>query len=193
MKDASGIRSNLQIGMDMSNSYESVGGIIGEVLLQCYDENGDLRWEEIRKNLITTTGDQYYAKQGAQGVGGNSAPSLVNGMKLGSSGTAAAKSGTGSTIVSGGYISNSNVSFSAVSVAASAGTDTGWTITYTASWPAGTATNSNIQEVAIVTDQATNAAPPASACVSRAVISPSRNKQSGDTLVATWTHNFLGA
>lgn len=192
MKDASGIRSNLQIGMDMSNSYESVGGIIGEVLLQCYDENGDLRWEEIQKNLITTTGDQYYAKMSAASVGGNSAPSnLANGMKLGTASAAPAKSGTNSTLT--GYISNSNVSFSAVSVAASAGTDTGWAITYTASWPAGTATNSGIQEVAIVTDQATNASPPASACVSRAVISPARNKQSGDTLVATWTHNFLGA
>lgn len=191
MKDASGIRSNLQIGMEMSNSYESVGGIIGEVLLQCYDENGDLRWEEIQKNLITTTGDQYYAKMGAASVGGNSAPSnLANGMKLGTSSGAAAKSSTGATI--GTYINNSNVAFSAVSVAASAGTDTGWSITYTASWPAGTATNSNIQEVAICTDQATNAAPAASACISRAVIT-SRNKQAGDTLVATWSHNFLGA
>lgn len=192
MKDASGIRSNLQIGMDMENSYESVSGIIGEVLLRCYDENGDLRWEEIQKNLITTTGDQYYAKQGAVGVGGNTAPSLVNGMKLGSSATAAVKSGTGSTIVSGGYISGSNIAFDSATVAASAGTDTGWKITYQTTWSAGVATNANIQEVAMVIDQASNAAPPASACVSRAVIT-SRNKQAGDTLVAVWTHNFLGA
>lgn len=171
---------------------EDRGNIVGEVSLACYDADGNMKWEEVRKNKITTVGDQYYAKMGCAGVGGNSAPSLANGMKLGTANAAAAKSSTGSFIANGGYISGSNVAFDTVTPAVVSG-DTGWKITYVSTWGAGTATNSTIQEVAIVTDQGTNnTSTGASVCISRVVIT-SRDKQAGDTLVATYTHTFLGA
>jgi hypothetical protein len=172
-------------------------GIVGEVTLQCFGAEGNLKWEDTHHNLITTVGDQYYAKMGCAGVSGNSAPTnLANGMKLGTNvvSGAVAKSSTGSFIATGNYISGSNNTFDSV-VATVVSGDTGWKITYITTWPPGDATNSSIQEIAIVTDQATDntSTNGATACISRALISPARNKQSGDTLIATYTHTFLGA
>jgi hypothetical protein len=131
---------------------------------------------------------------GCVGINGNTAPSLANGMKLGTATTAATKSGTASWIANGGYISGSNVGFDSVGPAAVAGTDTGWSITYVTTWGAGIATNSTINEVALVTDQGTNnTSTGASVCLARVVLTATRNKQSGDTLIATWVHTLLGA
>lgn len=193
MKDASGIRSELEIGMKMGNSLEDRGGIVGEVTLECFDSEGNLRWTQTQKNLITTFGDEYYSKQGCQGVGGNSAPTLADGMKLGTATTAVHKSSAGgANIATAGYISGSNNTFDSVTPTA-VGSDSGWKITYVTTWAAGDATNSAIAEIAVVTDQETDSGSAVGTTLSRALISPTRNKQSGDTLIATWVHTFLGA
>lgn len=193
MRDFSGITSELETGMKMKNPMEEKCGIVGEVTLECFDSEGNLRWSETQKNKITTVGDQYYAKMGCAGVLSNTAPSLANGMKLGTATTAVAKSSTGSFIANANYIIGSNNTFDSVTPAVVSG-DTGWKITYVTTWAAGDATNSTINEVAIVTDQATdNTSTGASVCIARAVLGTTRNKQSTDTLTATWTHTFLGA
>src|ERR1044072_2419173 len=125
-------------------------GIKGELQIKLTGPDGKVKVEKTVKNLITTVGDQYYAKMGCAGVGGNSAPTLANGMKLGTATTAVAKSGAGSFIDNTGYINQ----FDSVPAAVVSG-DTGWKITYVASWAAGDAT-ATIEEAAIVTDQATN-------------------------------------
>jgi hypothetical protein len=144
-------------------------------------------------NLITTAGDQYYAKKGIVGISpaNPSAPTAANGMKLGTSSTAAAKSGAGAAIVT--YIAASNVVFDATypQAAAVAGVDTGWYATYKTTWGPGIATNATINEVALVNDQANNADGSSAAnTYARALIS-TVNKTGPDTLAITWNHKFL--
>jgi hypothetical protein len=168
-------------------------GIKGTVNVLLKDKDGNVKINKTIENLITTAGDQYYAKQGAAGVGGNTAPTLANGMKLGTATTAVHKSTAGgANIANGGYISGSNNTFDSVATAVVSG-DTGWKITYITTWAAGDATNSSIQEAAIVTDQATdNTSTGVSVCIAR-VLTGTINKGASDTLVITWVHTFLGA
>lgn len=144
-------------------------------------------------NLITTAGDQYYAQKGIVAIApaAPSAPTAVNGMKLGSGSTAASKSGAGAALVT--YITGSNIAFdSGFPSAAAVGGDAGWNASYKTTWAAGVATNAAITEVAIVNDQATNATSTAANTISRAVIT-SVNKTASDSLAVTWNHKFLGA
>jgi hypothetical protein len=157
------------------------------------DENGRLKEVIPFANLITTAGDQYYAQKGIVGISpaSPSAPTAVNGMKLGTGTTAAAKSSTGAALVT--YKTGSNVAFDAsYPQAAAVGGDTGWNATYKTTWGAGVATDTALTEVVIVNDQASNATSTAANTISRAVIS-TVNKASGDTLAVTWNHKFLGA
>ena len=169
-------------------------GIEGVALVQLFDKTGELLHEEEVHNLVTTAGDQYYAKKAIAGISpaAPSAPTAANGMKLGTGATAAAKSGAGAALVT--YLSGSNIAFDTSFPVATvvAGTDTGWTADYKTTWPAGTATNSAITECAIVNDQGTNATSTAANTYSRITFT-AINKTATDVLVITWKHKFLGA
>lgn len=147
-------------------------------------------------NLITTAGDQYYSKMAGANVPplNASAPTVVNGMKLGTGATAVAKSGAGSA-ATGTFVSGSNVAFDTGFPTPSAvpGTDTGWYLTYQTTWPAGTATNTTINEVCIVTDRATAANASAANTISRFVLPATYNKLAGNAMVVNWSHKFLGS
>lgn len=148
------------------------------------------------RNLITDNGDQYYAKMAAALVGTPNAaqPSKVTGMKLGTSSTAASKSGAASYISPGTYISGSNQALdSSYPQTSAVGTDVGWYITYRAVWAAGDSTNSTIREVVVCTDSASDDYGSAAETISRAVFSPIIAKGADDTLTVTWAHKFLGA
>lgn len=160
-------------------------GLNGEIVLTCYAEDGSVNWVDVVKNLITDIGDQYYAQRALAAVA-PTAPAdatKVTCMKLGTGTTAAAKNGTAAGIVT--YVSGSNATFSSVSRSTNA-------ITYNATWGAGTATNAALGEIAICVTNADSTSASGD-CIARAVISPTRNKQSTDTLTAAWTHTFLGA
>ena len=100
MLDASGIRSELEIGMKMGNSLEDRGGLRGEVTLECFDAEGNVRWSETRKNLITDVGDNYYAQRAIAAVvpATPADATKVTCMKLGTGSTAVAKNGAGAGI-----------------------------------------------------------------------------------------------
>jgi hypothetical protein len=187
MLDASGIRSELEIGMKMGNSLEDRGGLRGEVTLECFDSEGNLRWSETRKNLITDVGDQYYAQRAIAGVT-PAAPAdatKVTCMKLGTGATAVAKNGAGAGLVT--YLSGTNVAFDSSNPSRSNNV-----VTYTTTFGPGVGTHAALAEIVIAVTNA-NSTSAAADCIARALISPTRNKQAGDTLVATWTHTFLGA
>lgn len=169
--------------------------VVGFGIVEKFNADGERDLLDIFTNLITTSGDQYYARKAIVGVSpaGATAPTAANGMKLGTGTTAVAKSGTGSAIIT--YITGSNLVFDASypQAAAVAGTDTGWNATYKTTWAAGTATNATINEVSIVNDQTNNTdGSNAANTYSRAVIS-TVNKAAGDSLAITWSHKFLGA
>lgn len=186
MKDASGVRSELEIGMKMGNSLEEQAGLVGRVLLECYDENGNLKWDYTTNNLITTPGDNYYAAMGIANVAPASAspPTKATCMKLGTGSTAVAKTSTGAGLVA--YKPATNVAFDATYPSAASNV-----VSYVTTFVAGVGTDSALAEIVIAKTNADSTSASGD-CIARALISPTRNKQSGDTLVATWTHTFLG-
>lgn len=150
-------------------------------------EFGDLVHGEF-KNLVTQIGDQYYGERAA---GISSPPDQVTGMQLGTGTTAVAKTGGGAAIVT--LVANSLVAIDG-SFPTSALSGSSRRIQWKTTWAAGTATANAIAEVALVNqDTGTQTAAPASATISRALLSPTVNKGASDTLAVTWNHDLLGA
>lgn len=192
--DNNGIRDEVLQACGFGRLSESHVGILGWGWAELFDENGLSKLVVPFANIVTTAGDQYYAKMGMALVGtpNQAQPTKVTGMKLGTGSTAVAKSGAGAALVT--YTSGSNVAFNtSFPTAASKGGDTGWRIAYKGDWAAGVATATGLNEVVIVTDSGTNATSAAADTISRALLSPVVNKGASDTLAVTWNHDFLGA
>lgn len=171
---------------------EDNSAITGVAVIQVI-RDGEVIHEEETSNIVTTAGDQYYAKKAIVGVSpaGAAAPTAASGMKLGTGTTAAAKSGAGGALVT--YISGSNNPFdSGLPTAESVGGDTGWTATYKTTWAAGDVTNAAITEAVIVNDAATDLTSSAANTYARITFS-AVNKTVDDSLVITWKHKFLGS
>ena len=139
-------------------------------------------------NLITQIGDQYYGERAA---GIASPPAQVTGMQLGTGTTAVAKTGAGAAIVT--LVASSLVAIDG-GFPTSALSGSSRRIQWKTTWAAGVATANSISEV-VLTNQSTGTqtAAPASATISRALLSPVVNKAAGDTLAITWNHDALGA
>jgi hypothetical protein len=159
-------------------------GIRGQATIRLFGPDGNLKFHEVHHNLITTVGDEYYAKMGCAGVGGQAAPTLVSGMKLGKGTTAPTKT-TGA--LSGVYVTGSNNAFSTVGTSAVGG-NAGWKITYSTQWGAGDATDT-LTEAILCTDQSQDAASTEAEVIARVVFT-AINKGANDTLVINWDHTF---
>lgn len=191
--DENRLTDAFSIALHRANEFESPMGMVGYGVVELRGPNGELKEAIPFANLITDAGDLYYAKQAIVGVSpaNATAPTLVNGMKLGTGTTAAAKSGAGGALVT--YLTASNVAFDSTFPSTSnLGGGLGVNAVYKTTWAAGTATNSAITEAVIVNDQATNATTTAANTISRIVFS-AVNKGALDTLSITWNHKFLGA
>lgn len=173
--------------------FKNVTGMKGFVVIDLWDEDGNLKDHQEIHNLITTAGDLYYASRGAAGVSpaNPSQPTLVTGMKLGVGSTTPSKSGAGAALVT--YKTASNVAFNASTpTVTSAGADAGYLITYVSTWAPGVATDTALREAVIVNDSAANATSTAANTISRVVFT-AIDKGVGDTLSISWAHKFLGA
>lgn len=196
MKDSVGMGDAMQVALGLAGELmRDSAGLVGYGVATVCNAAGEVVQEVPFANLITTKGDEYYVKKACVSVGdyGSTAPSPANGMKLGTSQTAAAKSGAGSFI--GAYLSGSNNAFEAShpTATAVAGTDTGWQVTYECFWGDGDVTSATIWEVALVNDQATNAAGDATTTYARVKFPTVIDKSgAGYTLRVTWQHKFLG-
>ena len=159
-------------------------------VVQLFDKDGNLKHEETVTNLITTAGDEYYAKRGAAGVA-PAAPAdvtKVTGMKLGTGTTAVAKSGAGAALVTYEAASN-NLFDSTYPQFVDLSADTGWQIVYRVTWGAGDVTETALTEAVIANDAASDATSTAANTIARVVFS-AINKTASDTLVITWSHTF---
>ena len=166
----------------------------GTVLVELFDENGNLKLEYTMNNLITDAGDLYYVAQGISGVSPAlpSDPTKVNGMKLGTGATAVSKAGAGAALVT--YLSGTNVAFDATyPQSLNLGSGLGVQAVYRTTFVAGVGTNAALTEVVIVNDQASNATSVAANTISRVLFASPINKGASDTLAVTWNHKFLGA
>ena len=193
MLDETAVTDALEIALTRARALVDGCGLVGYGVAELRDQHGRLKQAVPFANLITTAGDEYYAKKGIVGVqpANPSAPTIANGMKLGTGTTAAAKSGAGAALVT--YKSASNVAFdTSFPAAAAVGGDGGWNATYKTTWGAGVATDAALTEVVLVNDQTDNTASTAAETYARAVFS-AVNKGALDSLAITWTHKFLGA
>jgi len=148
-----------------------------------------VRWTT---NLLTDYGDQYYAAKAITSISpaNASAPTAVNGMRLGTSSTAAAKSGTGATI--GTVITSSGVPFdTGFPDVVAVGTNLGYYARYQSTWAAGVATSTTINEVALITDYTNTGNSTAANTYARAVVS-TLNKSASDILIGLWRHKLVG-
>src|SRR5215207_3151307 len=164
----------------------------GNILIQLYDENGNVKDERRADNLITDAGDLYYAGMAIALVtpATPAQPTKMTGMKLGTGTTAASKAGAGAALVT--YITGSNNPFDASFPATqNLGAGLGVNGQYKTSWLAGDVTNAAITEAVIVNDAATDATSTA-ANTSHRVVFTAINKTSTDSLVITWNAKFLG-
>lgn len=159
-------------------------GVQGVVIAELRDADGNLKARCETHNLVTNTGDQYYAGRAALSTG---LPAQVTGMKLGTGSTAPAKTGGGAALTT--YLSDSHQALDGGYPTAVAGV-----ATFRATFAAGKATTASpVTEVVLVTDALANATSVAANTIARALLSGIGSKGAGDTLQITWTHTILGA
>lgn len=166
---------------------DSKAGITGTVTAVLTGPDGVEKARCVTHNLVTATGDQYYAGRAALSTG---LPSQVTGFRLGTGSTAVAKTGAGAAIVT--YLSGSNK-------ANDSGfpTATGGVVTWKRTYAAGEATTASaITEVVLNTDTIANdnaTTATAANTIARALLTGIGSKGASDTLTITWTHTLLGA
>lgn len=163
-------------------------GMIGHGFWELFGPDGELKDRGEFTNLITQVGDQYYGERAA-GIG--SPPAQVTGMQLGTTDTAVAKTGAGAAIAA--YVTGSAVAIDGgfpTSSLNGSSRQIQWKVT----WGAGVATATGIDEVVLINQAvATDSGAAAANTISRALISPAKDKGAADTLAVTWNHLLLGA
>jgi hypothetical protein len=164
-------------------------GITGVLVIERHDEDGNLLERFEGDNLVTQVGDQVYGERGG-GVSG--APAAPTGMRLGTGGTAVAKTGAGAALVT--YLAGSNHTFDATYPLSSL-QGSSRQIQYKATYAAGQATSASaITEAVIVNDTiGTDATSPAANTISRILVTGISAKAATDSLTVTWNHTLLGA
>jgi hypothetical protein len=182
------MRESLAVGdtmtLDRGRGLPEPVGILGHVLVELFDKDGNLKGRCEASNLITAVGDRLYASRGA----GLTTSAVPTGMKLGAGSTAVAKTGAGAALVT--YLAGSNKAFDATFPSEAAGV-----VTYKRTYAAGEATTASpITEAVIVTDTiATDATSTAANTAARVLLTGIGSKGASDTLAITWTHTILGA
>lgn len=166
---------------------DNATSIKGTVIAELFGPDGVLKERCETSNLVTATGDQYYAGRAALSTG---LPAQVTGFRLGTGSTAVAKTGAGAAIVT--YLAGSNKANDSGFPTAAAGVVT-WKRTYA---PGEATTASPITEVVLNTDTIANdnaTTATAANTIARALLTGISSKAAGDTLTITWTHTLLGA
>lgn len=184
--DRSRLRDHIQVTAAYQRPARDLMRARGRLHVVLTGPDGAVKYDEVLDNLVTEIGDQYYGERAAGVVG---APAVATGMQLGTGGTTPAKTGAGAAIVT--LIASSLVALTGTPTSTLTGASR--RITYTVTWAAGTATANSISEVVLVNQATgTQTAAPASATISRALLSPTVNKAAGDSLTIAWQHDLLG-
>lgn len=159
--------------------------VVGHVIVELFGPDGKLKQREEQHNLVTTNGDYYNTGR----VIGSGVTAMAA-MKLGTATTTASKTGAGSYIGTGDYVTGSAQVFDATYPKVGSSNNIA---TYQVTYAPGTATNTNINRVAI-TDNASNAGEAdGTHTLSTSVFGGAINKGSADTLVVIWFITFLGS
>lgn len=187
--DAVQMPESLAMALAMAReSYDGIN-IIGFGVVEVFGPDGELKQSVPFHNLITDTGDLYYAQKGIAGIApaAPAAPTAVTGMQIGSGTTAASKSGAGSAMVTflagqafdASYPQTSNL-----------GAGLGVNMVYRTTYAAGTGTGT-VNEVTI-TNGAIGVASTAANTISRVVLGSPITKAAADSLAVTYSTKILG-
>ena len=194
MSDRSQVSDAFTITMNVAREMaRDLSGIVGYGVIEHFDKDGDLMLVRPFANLVTDTGDLYYAQQAIAGIppaNATGAATKMTGMQLGISTTPAAKAGAGAAMVS--YIAASGTAFDATypqtnPLASGQGVEA----VYKTTFPAGVGTSTTVNE-ATLTFGALASASTAGNTIAR-ILTGTINKAAGDSLAVTWRNKFLGA
>jgi len=163
---------------------ESKIGLWGVVVAELRDKDGKLKQRKVVQNLVTAQGDKFAA------AAFYTAAYSGWGMKLGTATTEAAKSGAGSYVAAGDYVSGSAQALDNSTPKAGASADI---VQFRRLWAAGEGTNANINRVSIVDNTTDAGEADATHTFAIAVFSGAINKGASDTLTVTWNVTYLGA
>jgi len=163
---------------------KDVMGLRGEVIVELRDKNGNLKQRQKFHNLVTDQGDDF-AKSAIY-----TAAYSTWGMKLGTATTAASKSGAGSYIAAGDYVSGSAQALDDSTPKEGASANI---CQFRRLWAAGEGTNANINRVAIVDNTTDAGEADATHTFAIAVFAGAINKGASDTLTVTWNVTYLGS
>jgi len=188
MFNQSDLRDEVSLAMHRARAMESDLGMTGHGVVTLWSPEDGVKQLVPFTNLITTVGDEYYAKRAIAGINSYSFSTVVTGMKYGTGTTAATKSGTAARLITPDSASYRSTWDSTTATAVS-GTDVGWYTTYQITWPAGTANHGGITEAVLMTANTDGS----EAVVISRVVFTAVNKTDSDALTITWNHKFLGA
>ena len=194
MQDSQLVTDALEVALARARDLVHGAGIVGYGVATLYGPDGRVKQVEPFANLVTDSGDAYYAAKAITNIApaNPAAPTAATGMKLGTGTTAVAKNGAGAALVT--YKAGSNVAFDAgFPVTEDLGASLGDNANYKSTWAAGVATDAALTEVVIVTDSATDATSSEANTYSRALFASAINKGASDSLAVTWKHKFLGS
>lgn len=165
MNDPVSISDSLTTSVGRGGAHQDVLHITGHVLVELFDQQGDLIAEREVSNLVVTRGKQHIADQLS------SAPNdaAMGWMAVGTGSTAPA---AGDTLLGTEIDRN----------ALTSRTDSGAVVTYVGDWAAGDATNAAIAEAGIFGVVTANTVPMLARATFTAI-----NKGASDTLKITWT------
>lgn len=170
--------------MDDSIKLKETVKLKGTIIAELRDKNGRLKQREVTHNLVTSQGDDF-AKSAIY-----TAAYTTWGMKLGTATTTASKTGAGSYIATGDYISGSAQALDDSTPKEGASANI---CQFRNQWAAGEATSDTINRVAI-TDNTTDAGEAdASHTYAIAVFAATIAKGANDTLTVTWNVTYTGA
>ena len=159
-------------------------GLRGVVVAELRDRIGNLKQREIVHNLVTDKGDDF-AKSAIY-----TAAYTTWGIKLGTATTTPSKSGAGSYIGTGDYVSGSAKALDDSTPKQGASANI---VQFRRLWAAAEGTSNDINRVAI-TDNTTDAGEAdATHTFAIAKFASAINKGADDTLTVTWNVTFLGA
>jgi hypothetical protein len=170
--------------MDNIRKVKSRIGLWGVVVAELRDKDGNLKQRKVVQNLVTAQGDKFAA------AAPYTAAYSTWGMKLGTATTTATKTGAGSFVAAGDYVSGSAKALDNSTPKAGATPDI---VQFRRLWAAGEGTNATINRVAIVDNTTDAGEADATHTFAIAVFSGAINKGADDTLTVTWNVTCLGA
>lgn len=188
MNDSLALRDALRTALDMGRALADDVGMVGYGIAELRDGRGRLKLLVPFANLITDTGDAYYAAKGIVGVAPASpaAPTALTGMQIGSGATAAAKAGAGGAMVT--LLAGQAFDATYPSVA-NLGAGLGVNMVYKTTYAAGVGTGSVTE--ATITNGTVGVASTAANTISRSTFT-AIPKGALDSLAITWNHKQLG-